>query len=129
MKYDVNNEIPDQLYSVKYEDPKSWPEDEELFELTVSLSTKRAPMWGSFYAADGEAGGEENYAYNKGLETAPTAGDYIPGEAFKFGYLLVPDSQWGGEEFLIPEPSSVALLILALGAGLYSGGKRLRRKA
>ncbi|NPV45565.1 MAG: PEP-CTERM sorting domain-containing protein [Armatimonadetes bacterium] len=29
----------------------------------------------------------------------------------------------------VPEPSSVALVILALGAGLYGGGKRLRRKA
>jgi hypothetical protein len=73
----------------------------------VSFDSDRAPIWGDFYAKDGEAGGlGMNYAYNTGFGTDPTA--FTTSFA---GWIPTPDTTNG---VVIPEPSSVVLLASVL---------------
>ncbi len=84
-----------------------------------SFYTKRMPVWGDFFAKDGQAGGLGwNTARNAGWDladpVAPAADGIID---YK---ILRPDT----ETQVIPEPGTLGLL----GAGLFGLAWRLRRK-
>ncbi len=83
-----------------------------------SFYSWRNPVWGDFFAKDGQAGGE-------GLNTAWNAGFFDddpldPAADGSIGYkILRPDT-----ETMIPEPTTIGLL----GLGLVGLGARLRKR-
>lgn len=85
-----------------------------------SIVTDRAPMWGDFYAKDGQtAGGGPVYAYNASFGQDPG----VPyGGTVPYGYMVVPDTGTTN----VPEPSVLALF----GLGLFSFGmmKKVKRE-
>lgn len=93
-----NPGLPTNLFGYK------WDETTGTGYLDFQLVTDRAPMWGSFYAKDGNSGGPGGgtavYAYNTGLNPQ------LDSQA----YLLVPDT----ENSVVPEPASAALLLVGL---------------
>jgi len=104
-----NPDMPGDLYGTKFED--AWGTT-----FTVEFTSNRLPVWGDFYAKDGQAGGEGlNQFWNSGFllddPLLPASNGSID------GHLLRPDSR-------IPEPSTMAMLAL----GLMTLGMAARRR-
>lgn len=128
--------MPANLYGIK------WNFQDSL-TAKATFVTYRMPMWLDFYAKDGKKDGVWATVWDTGFTYDDIAGPTTWAELLALkstdgrvydgqGNLLyrkILASDTDEEGLLIPEPSSVALLVLALGAGLYSGGKGLRRKA
>lgn len=79
--------------------------------LAISFDSNRMPVWGDFYAKNGNVGGVQNAVWNAGF----TTNDFDPTTPAANGsynnHILVPDSISSPP---VPEPSS----LIALGAGL-----------
>jgi hypothetical protein len=105
---DSNPNMPNKLYGVKF-DYGSW---------TYTLTTSRSPVWGNFYAKDGNAGDlGKNAIWNAGLEYE----DYMTKETLTSDYFIVrPD---GAAMAHAPEPSTLLLVGAGL-AGLAFARKR-----
>jgi len=88
---------------------------------TFTFESTQQPVWGSFYANDGQPQGDVwATAWNTGIGTDPesSATDFT-------NWIPVPDTTAGGGPPIIPEPTS--LLLLALGASSVLGFGRFRR--
>ena len=94
-----NPDMPDDLYGTKFDD--AWGTT-----FTVEFTSNRLPVWGDFYAKDGQAGGEGlNQFWNSGfLVDDPLL---PPSDGSIDGHILRPDSH-------VPEPSTMAMLALGL---------------
>ncbi len=104
-----NPEMPDSLYGIKFD----WGGSTNV---TYSFDSNRVPMWGDFYAKDGTG----NYVWNSGFaDTDPVD---PPTNGSLRDHILVPDTITD-----VPEPGSLVLGLMALGASL--GGVIRRRRA
>ncbi len=104
-----NPDMPDDLYGTKFDD--AWGTT-----FTVEFTSNRLPVWGDFYAVDGQAGGGGlNQFWNSGFLLDDPL--FPPSDGSLDGHILRPDSR-------IPEPSTVAMLAL----GLMTLGAAVRRR-
>lgn len=106
-----NPNLPGNIYGVKFQNVGTTSG-------TFSFTTARAPVWGNFYAADGQAHnpGTTNTAWNSGFLLAhPTD---PPSNGSVTNHLLVPDSKTA-----IPDASTI---VLACFGALPLFAKRMR---
>ncbi|MBU4232791.1 MAG: hypothetical protein KKF43_09720 [Proteobacteria bacterium] len=106
--------MPTNIYGIKFSSDTDFVKaGTQIY--TFSFDTLRMPIWGDFYAKDGNNDGG-NYAFNKGFGTDPGSDteDFNP-------WIVVPDSKTA----VIPIPGTVLLL----GSGLVGLGLlRFRRR-
>jgi len=98
-----NPGMPGPLFGVKFEGVTLEVEKDGTIE--VEFETEQAPVWGSFYATDGDT----LYAYNIGFGGMPD-----PSGPFT-DYIARPDGDLG--PLSVPEPSTLTLLAAGLLAG------------
>jgi hypothetical protein len=113
-----NEYLPVDLYGLKFEGF-----DSAATSWTIAFDTRRAPMWGNFYAKDGAIKDWTTnpptnvpiYAYNTDIRMNPDDFDRYAEYTDTF-HMAVPDTR-------VPVPAAVLLGMLGLGAA----GLKLRR--
>jgi hypothetical protein len=107
-----------------------------------TLTTQRAPVWGSFYAKDGR----DVFTHNKGLVLSNVTQDGFsqvggflkvnddginpvpsPTDATKSLFIAVPDSTILKQQSIVPEPISIASWIGLMGVGGLVARRRNRK--
>lgn len=117
-----NPNMPGSIYGIKFDDADG-------LLTSIVFDSWRMPVWGDFYAKNGNAGGYGvNAAWNMGL----TANDVDPLGPASDGsldyHLLVPDTFGGPEPPTPPVPEPSSLLLLGLGVAGVAVGVRQRRR-
>ena len=108
-----NPDIPGELHGLKFDGTSGTT-------LTISFDSDREPVWGDFYAKGG--GKPTNQVWNAGFSASdPTA---APSDGTVGNHILVPDSM--SIDVLVPEPSTVALLVTGLLGLMVSISWRVR---
>ena len=103
-----NPDMPEPIYGVKFDD--AWGTT-----FTVQFNSWRMPVWGDFYAKDGNVGGSVNQLWNAGF-LLPDPWD-PPRDGSVDDHILRPDAR-------IPEPGTIVLF----GLGLLGMGIKARRR-
>lgn len=93
-----NPNIPGHIRGIKFDD--TWG-----LVMVISFDSTRVPVWGNFYAKDGNAGGSINTAWNSNFGAPVPVTP--PSEGPQDGFVIVPDS------VSVPEPAM--FIFLALG--------------
>jgi hypothetical protein len=116
-----NPHIPGTFYGVKFQ---ADGEDGEL-TLNVSFDSLRNPVWGDFYAKGGSSGSGQdqtfNAAWNDGFGDPDSDPFDPPADGSVGSHVLVPDT------FEIPEPSSLALVVVGASAVALRRWRRSER--
>jgi hypothetical protein len=107
-----NPGIPGSLWGLKF-DYDSQPN-------TLTFTTRRVPIWGSFYAKDGKTAGVDNAAWNSGFTNTSTRPDPINGPSFS-SWIPVPDTA------VVPLPAAAWMGMSLLGGVGGVGFFRRRR--
>lgn len=113
-----NPGMPGSIYGIKFDDTSGT-------NAMFSFDSPRMPVWGDFYAKDGNAGGMGvNYVYNAGF----TNPDYDPNVPISDGsvdnHILVPDTKMTNN--VVPEAQTIVLASLGL-LPVAAVGRGLRR--
>jgi hypothetical protein len=89
--------------------------------LSASFQTTLAPVWGDFYAKDGNSGGVQVTAWNAGFGTADTDPTADPANGSVENHILRPDTK----QTTVPEPATLMLIGAGL-VGLVGFGRKKR---
>ncbi len=103
------------MYGIKFEavsDSRSW---------TVSFKSNRPPVWGDFYAKDGMGVAAYNAGFTGGYFDGSAANLVTRDGTYLDTQLAVPDTRSGST---VPEPSSIAALVLGLPALALAARRR-----
>lgn len=105
-------DMPDTVYGIKFDDTSGT-------NIHIAFDSFRMPVWGDFYAKDGTGYALWNAGFTAN-DTDPTA---PPPNGSVDNHILRPDSY-------IPEPGTMALLLIGLGGvGAWSRRRKDRAKA
>ena len=111
-----NPDMPDDIYGIKFDETDG-------LVTHVEWDINRDPMWGDFYAKNGDAGGSgTNLAWNAGFTAGDTDPDAPPMNGSLDFHLLVPDTSTPPPP--VPEPST----LLLLGSGLMGAALVIRKR-
>ncbi len=98
----ANPELPSDMYGIKFDNATE-------LVFAVSFESYRNPVWGDFYAKNGNVGGSGvNTVWNSGLTDPDSDPVAKASDGSLDGHLLVPDT------INIPEPATVLLLASGL---------------
>ena len=122
----ANPLLPGTIFGLKFS-----PGTSETLKYHVYFDTLRAPVWGDFYAKDGQDSKQgdkvQNVAWDAGFSNDNNPAWTAP--VFVAGKILVPDSVVyalsGGDQPAVPVPSS--LLLCTIGLAFATVVRRLRR--
>ncbi len=106
-----NPGIPGSFYGIKFEGTSGTT-------TVISFTTLLPPVWGSFYAK----GGSDSGVWNSGFISTATSRPGLGVTDFT-GWIAVPD----GGTHQVPEPSSLLLLAIGLGAVSLASARYRRR--
>lgn len=109
-----NPYMPDDLYGMKMNDTSGTGQtynDGKSYIYTLTFDTWRQPVWADFYAKCGKVGGTQNTAWNLGFTDPDSDPPYsvAASDGSYNNHVLAPDTK-------VPEPGTVVLLTLGLGA-------------
>ena len=99
-----NPDIPSTVHGLKFDETEGTT-------LTISFDSIRVPVWGDFYAKDGNQAGNTIQLWNTGLGADETVAPYLDpiapaaNESIDGRHLLVPDTY-------VPEPVTMSFLAL-----------------
>ena len=118
--WDVNGQgksnplMPNPIYGVKFDFGST--------EVTYTMVTDRAPVYGVFYTKDGKDGGNDVVAWSNALNSS----DYRTNEFLTITDFIVRPDGVGGAP--VPEPATMLLLSCGLIGIAASGRKRFFKK-
>ena len=93
-----NPDIPSTMHGLKFDETEGTT-------LTISFDSIRVPVWGDFYAKNGNQAGDTVQLWNTGLTASDTDPTDAPASGTVSNHVLVPDTY-------VPEPVTMSFLAL-----------------